>query len=256
MPHSHVLLGRSEGIATLTLNEPEKRNPLSPQLVGQLLETLAALRADGEARVLIVTGAGPAFCAGADIRRFRVMTPMEDREEYNDIVRLIKGLLHYPKPVIAAVNGYALGGGCGLVAACDLAIAADSARFGKTEINIGLFPGATMAVLARSVNRKGLFRLAFTGDIVDAQEALRLGLVNWVVPASRLMDEARSLARRLVEKSATALAFCKEVVNMATELDLDQAIDRGRDLRVLGRTGRDAAEGAAAFLEKRPPRWE
>lgn len=230
-----ILVDRQEPIAVVTLNEPEARNPLSPQLVREATAALTALASDEAVRAVVITGAGPAFCAGADIRRFRVMTAQEDREEYGEILQLNRLLWNYPKPTIAAVHGHALGAGANLVGWCDLAVADETARIGYPEVKAGVASATVVATLLRLVGRKRLNELVLTGDLLTAHEAERLGLVNRVVPAGQALHVACDLARRIAQLSPSAVRLTKEVIRVTTDLEYDKALEYARDVRVISR---------------------
>jgi 2-(1,2-epoxy-1,2-dihydrophenyl)acetyl-CoA isomerase len=244
-------------VATITLDRPAALNALTVPVKVALRETLESLAADRSVRVVILTGAGRAFCAGQDLaeRDQPDAAPLEVevRERYNPIIRAIRSM---GQPVIAAVNGVAAGAGASLAFACDIRIAAEEARFVLAFGRIGLVPdsGATW-FLPRLVGPAKAAELALIGDGVDAAEALRLGLVSRVVAADELLPEARSLAARLAEGAPLAMALTKEALQRSLTITLDQALDGEAKLQGIAGASADHAEGLAAFKEKRPPRF-
>ena len=253
-----VLLRRDEaGIAWLTLNRPAQRNALSIALMAALQAELDAIAADKTAKAVVIAGAGPAFCAGHDLREMRANP---GRQHYETVFRqcsqLMLSLVKLPKPVIARVHGIATAAGCQLVASCDLAIAAEDARFATPGVNIGLFCSTPMVALTRAVGRKAAMEMLLTGDLVDAARARELGLVNRVVPASRLDQEVSELARQIAGKSALTLSIGKEAFYRQAELGLAEAYAYASEVMTRNMLARDAEEGIDAFLEKRPARWE
>jgi enoyl-CoA hydratase/carnithine racemase len=253
-----VLLRRDAGgVAVLTLNRPEARNALSVELMTRLHEALAAIGSDAGVRVVIIAAAGPAFCAGHDLRELRANP---GRRFYETLFRqcsaLMQTIVRLPKPVIARVHGTATAAGCQLVASCDLAVAAETARFATPGVNIGLFCSTPMVALSRAVGRKAAMAMLLTGDPIDAAEARALGLVNRVVPEASLELETERLARQIAGKSALTLAIGKEAFYRQTELPLAEAYDYASEAMTRNMLARDAEEGIDAFLAKRPPSWE
>jgi methylglutaconyl-CoA hydratase len=234
-----VLLDRQAPIATLTLNEPEARNPLSPGLVDQLTGALRSLADDEQIRVVILTGAGRGFCAGADLRRMRAATPLEDRDEYDSILVLNRMLWEYPKPTIAAVHGFAMGAGANLMSWCDLAVIDEDARVGYPEVRAGVPSATVVPTLMRTLGRKRMYELLLTGAPVTAREALQLGLVNRVAPAGEVMSYARKLAARIEVHSPAAVRLTKEIIKVTTDMPYHQALEYAKDLRVIARLGGD-----------------
>ncbi len=251
-----LVMERDGAVGILTINRPEKRNALSTQVRAELVAALDALRDDGSVRVLVVTGAGEkAFVAGADIGEFAQRTPLEQRETMTGR-RVFDEVAAFPKPVIAMINGFCLGGGCELALACDLRVAADTAKLGQPEINLGIIPGGGGTQrLPRVVGTGQAMRLVLTGEIVDAAEALRIGLVDLVHPAAELRERTLELARKMAEKSPVALRMAKSAVRAAAEMPLSAGLAYETELFVTCFASEDKAEGVAAFLEKRPPRF-
>ncbi|MBW2518890.1 MAG: enoyl-CoA hydratase/isomerase family protein [Deltaproteobacteria bacterium] len=252
-----LLIEKEAGIALLTFNQPKTLNALTVQTFSQLHELLIELAEDPEVRVLILTGAGEkAFVAGGDIGHLATL----DAEGAKQFALLAQGVLNeietFPKPVIAAINGYALGGGCELAMACDLRIAAETARFGQPEVNLGIIPGfAGTQRMARLIGKGKAKELIFTGDMISAEEAYRIGLVNRIVPAAELIDEARRLALKMMNKSGTAISIAKEAIDNGLEMEFLRASRYEADLFALCFTTEDCHEGISAFLEKRQPKF-
>jgi enoyl-CoA hydratase len=246
---------RRERFAVLTLNRPEALNALSVEILDELDGLLDAIESQPEVRAVVVTGAGDrAFTAGADIGHLREATPLQAREYAKRGHAVLGRIEAFPKPVIAAVNGYALGGGCELALACDIRLASETARFGLPEVNLGIFPGwGGTQRLARATSPGFAKEMIFTGRQVDAQEARAAGLVNHVHPPGELMDRAMELAETIAAKPPWAIAVAKEVVNLALEGDLQGHLARELDAFALAFTTEDQREGMAAFFEKRVP---
>lgn len=245
------------GILRLTINRPKALNALSPELIAELEEAVAAIAADAALRVLLLTGAGEkAFVAGADIAAMSQMTPLEGREFSIRALAVFRSLELLPIPVIALVNGYALGGGCELAMACDWIIASDRAQFGQPEVNLGICPGfGGTQRLTRLVGRARALELVCTGRQVKAEEAYALGLVNQVVPASELLAKGLEQARLIAAKGPVAVKYAKHLVQRGQDLDLDNACQLEADVFGLLCATEDKAEGMRAFLEKRPARF-
>ncbi len=251
-----ILVERRDHVAIVTINRPEKRNALNIKTREEGAAALEELREDGETRVVVFTGAGDkAFVAGADIAEFAGRTAVTQRE-----VMLGRSLFTavdtFPKPVIAMVNGYCLGGGCELALACDLRIASETASFGQPEINLGIIPGGGGTQrLTRLIGEGKAMELILTGDIIDARTAFMLGLVNIVVPAAELEAKTMEIANRIAEKSPVALRMAKEAVKTASRANLDEGLRREVDLFALCFSSEDKDEGVKAFLEKRKPQF-
>jgi len=250
-----LLVEIKESIATVTVNRPSAMNAMTQITLQELDVVVQQLSASAEVRAVIITGAGEkAFIAGGDIAMLRKLGPVEARELALLAQGICNAIEQSPKPFIAAINGYALGGGCELAMSCDIRIAAEHARFGQPEVNIGTLPGfGGSQRLPRLVGKGRALEMILTGDMIDAQEAWRIGLVNKVVPQAELMNSARSLATKLASKSQMALKLCKEVVTNGLEMDLQRACSYEADLFALSFATADQQEGMAAFLEKRTP---
>ncbi|HXV87325.1 MAG TPA: enoyl-CoA hydratase-related protein [Gemmatimonadales bacterium] len=257
MAEQPVLTGIANRVATVTINRPEKRNALNQATRAAFLEALEALRQDDAARVVIVTGAGDkAFIAGADIAEFQGRSPVDQFRVMREW-SVFDAVDAFPKPVIAAINGFCLGGGCELAMACDIRIASDTARLGQPEVNLGILPGGGGTQrLPRLVGMGNAFRLLYTGDLIDAGEALRIGLVDQVVPAADLMERVQALARAIAAKSPVALRLIKEAVRASVRAPLDEGLRHEATLFGLAFASEDKAEGVAAFLAKRAPEFK
>ena len=257
-PQAPVLL-RSDagGVATLTLNRPEARNALSMTLMNALQDQLDAIREDPTVRVVILQGAGPAFCAGHDLKEMRADPSRAATEAvFRTCARLMLSLTRLPQPVIARVHGIATAAGCQLVATCDLAICAETARFATPGVQIGLFCSTPMVALSRAVSRKAALEMLLVGEPIDAGEALRIGLVNRVVPEAALDAAIDALADRIAGKARRVLAIGKEAFGRQIEMGLEDAYGYTAEVMTRNMMMADAQEGIDAFLGKRPPRWE
>ncbi len=248
-----LLSERDGAVAWLTLNRPEKRNALDEQLVGELKSALRTLDADAEVRVVGIRGAGKDFCSGADLaalRRIAGASVLENLQEVEGLAELFLLLRSLRKPVVAAVHGRALAGGCGLATACDLVIASESAQIGYPEVRIGFVPAMVMAMLRRNVGEKRAFELVVRGEVLSATEAERIGLLNRVVPDDRFEEEAGSYLATLAERSASAVQLCKRLLYQQDALGFEAAIRAGADINVLARMTEDMRAGVARFLER------
>ena len=246
----------AEGVAWLTLNRPGARNALSAALMAALDEAIAAMAADASVRVVVIGGAGPAFCAGHDLREVQA-DPSEAamRALFAQCSALMTGIVRLGKPVIARVHGVATAAGCQLVASCDLAVAAETARFATPGVNIGLFCSTPMVALSRSVGRKAAMEMLLTGDMVDAVRARELGLVNRVVPEDALDGAVLALAGQIASKSPLTLAIGKEAFYRQAEMGLDDAYAYASEVMTRNMMTNDAREGIGAFIDKRAACW-
>ncbi len=256
MAEATVLKAIAGRVATLTINRPEKRNALDAPTRRAIIAALDELERDPAVRAVIVTGAGDkAFIAGADIAEFEGRAPVEQWRVMSEW-SVYQAADRFPKPIIAAINGYCLGGGCELAMACDIRIAADTAKLGQPEINLGIIPGGGGTQrLPRLVGLGNAFKLLYTGDLIEAAEALRIGLVDEVVPQAELMSRARELAEKIAAKSPVALSLMKEAVRASVRTSLDDGCRQEITLFGLAFSSEDKREGVAAFLEKRPPQF-
>src|SRR6516162_9078563 len=247
---------RTDGVLRLTLNRPETRNALSIELMTTLLDALGRAGNDRAVRVIVMAATGPAFCAGHDLRELRADPK---RETYEHVFALSSELMltivRLPKPVIAEVHGVATAAGCQLVATCDLAIAAEEARFATPGVDIGLFCSTPMVALSRAIGRKAAMEMLLTGELIDAAAARSLGLVNRVVPRDELHAAVDALVRQIAGKSAFTVKIGKEAFYRQAELDLAGAYRYAAEVMTSNMLARDAEEGIDAFLEKRAPVW-
>ena len=249
------------GIVALTLNRPEQLNALSEGLIAALQRALDHIAAEERVRLVVLRGAGRAFCAGHDLHEMQAARAEPDggREAYQALFaqcsRLMSTLPRLPQPVIAEVHGIATAAGCQLVASCDLAVAAETARFGVNGVNIGLFCSTPMVALSRNIGRKKTFELLATGDFLNAGDALAHGLVNRVVPEEQLGEETEALARKIAGKLGSAVRVGKRAFHEQLEMPLDQAYAHTGRVIAENMLHPDTAEGVQAFLEKRPPAW-
>lgn len=257
MAYTTLRLEFKDHVATITLNHPEKRNAISPEMIRELMAALDEVERSPN-RVAIVTGAGKAFCAGMDLEALKAF-PSQSREQVIEDARRIAALFRrfyfFPKLLIAAVNGAAVAGGCGLATFADFTLAVPEAKFGYTEVRIGFMPAIIATFVVRQVGEKRARDLLLTGRIFEAEEAHRLGLVNEIVPKDRLLQRAHELAASLMELSPTSLAYTKRLlgkfVEAETDRDLELAVEESSHIRATA----DFREGLAAFLEKRKPVW-
>ncbi|AWN38701.1 enoyl-CoA hydratase [Methylobacterium radiodurans] len=257
VPEPLLLREDADGIATLTLNRGAARNALSRGLMAALHGALDVIRDDRSVRVVVLRGAGPAFCAGHDLKEMRA-DPSADsvRALFEACSALMLAITRLPQPVIAQVHGVATAAGCQLVATCDLAICSEEARFATPGVQIGLFCSTPMVALSRAVPRKAAMEMLLLGEPIDAAEALRIGLVNRVVPASDLAAGARALAARIAAKAPRVLAIGKKAFGRQAELGLAEAYADASAVMTRNMLMAEAAEGIDAFLQKRPPRWD
>jgi enoyl-CoA hydratase/carnithine racemase len=246
----------SRGVITLTLNRPQAYNALSEALLGALQRELDAIAGDESVRVVVLAAEGKAFCAGHDLREMRA-EPSQDYYQrlFAQCSRMMLTLIRLPVPVIARVQGIATAAGCQLVAQCDLAVAASTARFAVSGVNLGLFCSTPGVPLSRNVSRKRAFEMLVTGDFIDAQEALSRGLVNRVVEPAELDAETERLVASIVAKPRVAVAMGKEIFYRQAELGLASAYEAAGETMACNMMDEAALEGVQAFIEKRPPRW-
>lgn len=247
----------ADRVATLTVDRPEKRNALNGQVRAELIAALDRLEPDDDVRVVVLTGAGDrAFVAGADIDEMAERTPLEQRAAMEGR-RVFSAVSEFPKPVIASIHGYALGGGCELALACDLRVAARSARLGQPEINLALLPGGGGTQrLPRLIGLGRAMRLILTGELIDAEEAERIGLVDFLVDDDELQDRTRGLATSIAARSPVALRLIKQAVRASAEMPLGAGLALEREMFITAFSSEDRREGVRAFLEKRKPEFD
>jgi enoyl-CoA hydratase len=251
-----VLSAREGRVAILTINRPDKLNALNEEVRVELLAALAAIETDDGVGVVVITGAGEkSFIAGADIGEFAGRSPFDQRFAMRS-PRIFDVMASFPKPVIAMINGFCLGGGCELSMSCDMRVASEKARFGQPEINLGLIPGGGGTQrLPRLVGMGHAMRLILSGDMIPAAEAKEIGLVDLVFPADELRARTLELAQKIAAKSPLTLKVAKEAMRSSEKLAIEDGISYERDLFCLCFSSKDKEEGVAAFLEKRPAAW-
>jgi methylglutaconyl-CoA hydratase len=252
-----LALAYQDALATVTLNRPDRRNAISYELIGELLRALAEVQ-ESTAQILILTGSGKAFCSGMDLDNLRAITgrtPEENQADSAQMARLFRMLYEFPKVAIAAVNGPAIAGGCGLATLCDFTLASTEAKFGYTEVRIGFIPAIVSTFLLRQIGEKQARDLLLTGRIIDADEALRLGLANEIVTPDKLLERARELASSLLQNSPASLLATKRLLRRYASEELDREIGWAIDENARIRITDDFREGVSSFLEKRKPQW-
>jgi enoyl-CoA hydratase len=252
MVYENIIFEKEESIALITFNRPEAMNSLNIQTRAEFTAAVKDVEEDNEVKVLILTGAGKSFVAGSDIKEFNATTSYAA----HNIVRLGSIVEKLNKPVIAAVNGFCLGGGCEIAMACDLIIASEKAKFGQPEINLGIIPGGGGTQrLQRLIGVCRAKELIFTGDIIRADEADRIGLVNRVVAMDELIPTAKEIAAKIATKSSAALKLAKQAINKGMQTSLQDGLDYEYEMYALSLSLEDKAEGVSAFLEKRKPKF-
>src|SRR5271167_2208139 len=257
MNYKTIQLTHDSGVATITLNRPDKRNAISFELIDDLLRALKEVEAS-DAIVLIVTGAGKAFSSGMDLDNLKALigrSPEQNLKDSETMVRLFRALYEFPKVTIAAVNGAAIAGGAGLALLCDFTLAVPEAKFGYTEVRIGFVPAIVSTFLLRQVGEKQARDLLLTGRLFDAAEALKIGLINEIVPPEKLLDRARGLAAQLAENSPLSLFNTKRLLTDHARAELDLQIEAAIRENAGIRESADFREGITSFLEKRKPKW-
>jgi enoyl-CoA hydratase/carnithine racemase len=252
---ANLLVERGQS-ARITLNRPEKRNALSLELMEELIRALESIGADPESRTIVLEGAGPAFSAGHDLSEMVGRNLGFYQQLFDTCTVLMETIHRVPQPVIAKVHGVATAAGCQLVAACDLAVAAETARFATPGVKIGLFCSTPMVPLSRAVGRKRALEMLLTGEMIDAARARDWGLVNLVVPEDTLEEAVAELAEKVAGSSPLTVAIGKEAFYAQVELDEHRAYDLTKSVMAMNSLAGDAQEGICAFLEKRPPEWK
>jgi methylglutaconyl-CoA hydratase len=258
LEYSTLKFERDGEVATLTLNRPEKRNAISTPMIDDLVAALGAAEADKAVRVVILTGAGKAFCSGMDLEMLQALakqTPEQHLADSRRMAKMFQLVYSFPKPLITAVNGAAIAGGCGLATLSDFTLAVPTAKFGYTEVRIGFIPALVSVMLRRQVGEKHARDLLLSGRIIDAAEAFRLGLVTEITPPDDLMKRAREVANMLLEASPTSLALTKRLLLRYDEERLRAEMELATQENAQIRATEDFREGLASFLEKRPPKW-
>jgi methylglutaconyl-CoA hydratase len=257
--HFETLVLETDGhLSTVTLNRPEKRNAISTQMIAELQTALDAIEKT-HTRVVILTATGKAFCAGIDLELLQAIarqTPAENQEDSRRIAKMFRKIWSFSRPIIAAVNGHALAGGCGIATLCDFTLAVPEAKFGYTEVKIGFLPAIVSVFLMRQVGEKRCRDLLLTGRLVEAAEAKEMGLVNEIVPAESLMKRANELAETILAASPSSITRAKHLLVSAAAAGVDHDLERAVLESARVRCTPDFQEGLAAFLEKRKPIWQ
>jgi methylglutaconyl-CoA hydratase len=258
LEYSTLKFERDGAIATLTLNRPEKRNAISTPMIEDLVAALTSAGEDRSVRVVILTGEGKAFCAGMDLETLQAVatqTPAQNLADSRRMAKMFRLVYAFPKPLITAVNGAAIAGGCGLATLSDFTLAVPAAKFGYTEVRIGFIPALVSVMLRRQIGEKRARDLLLTGRIIDAAEAFRLGLVTEVVAPDDLMKRAREVANMFLEASPVSVAMTKRLLLRYDEGQLGHEMELATQENAQIRSTEDFREGLASFLEKRPPKW-
>jgi methylglutaconyl-CoA hydratase len=248
-----IIYELQDGIARITLNRPEKRNALDAELVSALKEAMAASALDNQCRVVLLTGAGTDFCSGADLAaldKSAQASVLDNRDDARRTAELFLMMRNHPRPVIAAVHGRALAGGCGIATACDIILASQSAQFGYPEVNIGFVPAMVMAILRRSISEKAAFELVVTGEIISATRAFELGLVHRVYTDDQFQAEVKAYAVKLAAKPASAVMLSKGLLYNMDSMSFAAALQAGVDVNAIARMTEDCKRGIERFLKK------
>jgi methylglutaconyl-CoA hydratase len=249
-----ILYEIREGVARITLNRPEKRNALDAGIVAEIKAALRESAADPQCRVALITGAGTDFCSGADLAALNSSAGsgiLENMAEARATAELFLLMRNHPRPVVAAVHGRALAGGCGLATACDIILAAETAQFGYPEVNIGFVPAMVMAILRRSVSEKAAFELVATGEVISAARACDLGLVHRVYPAAQFAEEVEAYAARLAAKPASAVMLSKRLLYNMDSMPFEAALEAGVEINAIARQTEECRKGVEKFLKKK-----
>lgn len=252
MSDALVVVNREDGVCRLALNNPARRNAIGPRMIDELLRALEGAFADDAVRSVVLTGEGNVFCAGGDFGSFTAGDAPPPKGDYAD---LLLTMVRAPKPIVARVNGHAMGGGLGLVAASHFAVASDDAKLGTPEIDVGLFPMMIMAVLRRLMPRRQLVQMMLFGERLDAAAAVSAGLLNRAVPREELDAAVKGFTDRIADKSPVTVRLGLEAMAAQDDLDIESALPLLRDRLAACLATDDAREGLSAFLEKRKPRW-
>jgi len=257
MEFKNIILEYEDEIAILKVNRPEVLNALNTETILELEKAIDLIKENDKIRVLIITGEGKAFIAGADISEMVNFTPFDAEKFAQNGHRLLSKIENLDKVVIAAINGYALGGGCEIALACDIRIMAEDAKIGQPEVKLGIIPGFGGNIRLPKVCGIGIAKeLIFTGEMIDAQEALKIRLVNKVFPKENILNEAKNIAKKIIANGPLAIKLAKQAINQALNMSIDQAKEWEIKLFALNFTSIEAKEGLKAFLEKRKPNWK
>ncbi|HUU38834.1 MAG TPA: enoyl-CoA hydratase/isomerase family protein [Candidatus Desulfaltia sp.] len=253
-----ILTAKEGKILRITMNRPQVHNAFNATMIGDLAEAFSTARSDDGIRIVILTGAGESFCAGADLNWMREIIHYsyeQNLRESLQVAELMKAIYEFPKPTIARVNGAVIGGGTGLLSACDIVVASDKARFGLSEVKIGLIPAAIGPYVIRRIGESATRELFLTGERFDARRALEIGLVNKVVPDAALDDKVEEIVRLLLSSAPEAIAKCKELLRRVPGMSLEEAKGYTAEMIAGLRVSPEGQEGMASFLEKRKPSW-
>lgn len=256
MSYENIIVERKDLAGLIILNRPQQFNTFNTALADELCRALLELEGDKTVRVVVIMGAGKAFCTGIDISEFHGKTLQQYRDWISRMEQALHVIVSMKKPVIASAHGYAVANGAGLIAACDLAVVAEGTKIGATAVNVGLFCMGPAVPMSRSLSRKRCLEMVMTGDLIDAREAERWGLVNKVVPLDKLEDETMALAKKLADKSPLALQMGKEAFYGMADLEYGKALSYTNELFAALCMTEDAKEGVEAFLNKRKPQWK
>ncbi len=246
-----ILYHIANGIARITLNRPDKRNALHAELINAIKDGLTKSGGDAECRVVLLTGAGKDFCSGADLAGLEKTAQagvLDNMDDARNMAELFLTMRNHPYPIVAAVQGRALAGGCGLATACDIILASESAQFGYPEVNIGFVPAMVMAILRRSVSEKAAFELVATGEVISALRAREIGLVHHVYADDRFTDEVDAYATRLTKKSASAVMLSKRLLYQTDSMSFEAALEAGVQTNAIARMTEDCRRGVERFL--------
>ncbi len=258
MELKNVIVEKENNIGTISINRPDALNALNSDTLSDIKTAIEQVKDDDEISIVIITGVGEkAFVAGADIKEMKDMTPLEARKFMHFGQGVFSDIDNLPKPTIAAVNGYALGGGCELALSCDMIIASEKAKFGLPEVTLGIHPGfGGTQRLPRLIGSAKAKELIFTGEMIDAKEALRIGLVNKVVPIGKVIDEAKALAQKILKNGPIAIRLVKSAINAGLNVPLEKGLAYEAETQGLAFATEDKKEGLEAFLEKRKPNFK
>lgn len=256
MSYENILVEQAGYVGMITLNRPERMNTFNTALAQEFNRALVEMDVKQEIRVVVIRGAGKAFCTGIDISEFEGKTLRQYREWIGKMEQMFHVIAYMKKPVIASAHGYAVANGVGIIAACDLAVVAEGTKLGATAVNAGLFCMGPAVPLSRSIGRKRCLELIMTGDLIDAKEAERWGLVNRVVPGDRLEEETMALAEKLGAKSPLALQMGKQAFYGMSDMEYGKALEYSNEVFAALCVTDDAREGVDAFLKKRKPQWK